>query len=298
MGGAAAGRGARAGAVAAAVMAAGMALAHWSQRAADLRRFGNDEPESWVQPEGAALRVAVMGHRTLAADVVWVRALLYFADSLDHPSEVKRQWQRASLEAITLLDPGWRTPYFYGGSFLRLLGDMDGSDLILKRGMAWLPGDAYFPFAVGMNAYLYREDPETAARYVAFAAEVPGAPDWYRSAAAGLLEGHGQRRAALRYLDEQLALADRPAAIEALRSKKRALVHDELVSLFAERRAALLRERGADITRPDELGALPPDPYGEGWVIAPDGVVRSAAAERAAAARAMARERRTVLRRP
>jgi hypothetical protein len=299
MGGAAGGIGATARAgLTVAVIAAGMALAHWSQRAADLRRFGNDDPESWVQPDGRALRVAAMGQRTLAADVVWVRSLLYFAETLDRPTPLKRQWQRASLEAVTTLDPGWRTPYFYGGSFLRLLGDIDGSDVILKRGMAWLPGDAYFPFAVGMNAFLYRDDPDTAARYVAFAAELPGAPDWYRSAAAGILEGHGQRRAALRYLDEQLALADRPAAIEALLRKKRDLVHDELVSLFAERRAALLQERGADIQRPEDLGELPPDPHGAGWIIAPDGVVRSAAAERALAARLMSKERRTVLRRP
>ena len=280
------------------VAAAGLWVAHQSQRVADLRRFGNDDPESWAQPDGRALRVAALGQHTHAADVVWVRALLYFAETLDHPSEVKRRWQRASLEAVTTLDPGWRTPYFYGGSFLRLLDDMDGSDLIFKRGMAWLPNDAYFPFAVGMNALLYRGDPESAARYIGFAAEIPGAPDWYRSAAAGILEGHGQRRAALRYLDEQLALADRPAAVAALTRKKRDLVHDELVSLFAERRAALLEQRGRDITRPDDLGELPADPYGEGWIIAPDGVVRSAAAERALAARLMSQERRSALKRP
>lgn len=272
----------------------GAAGAHQAQRAADARRFGRDDPESWVHPDGRALRVAALGQHVLVADVVWVRALLYFAETLDRPSDVKREWQRASLDAVTTLDPRWRTPYFYGGSFLRLLGDVESSDALLERGMRWLPADPYFPFAVGMNAFLYRHDAERAARFVGLAAGLPGAPEWYRNAAAGILDRSGQRRVALRYLHEQLEAEARPAAREVLLRKQRQLLHDELADQINAGAAAFSAQVGRPPREPAELGALPPDPFGEAWIIAPDGVIRSAAAERVERAAAQARARDTV----
>ncbi|MBL8615136.1 MAG: hypothetical protein JNM72_05930 [Deltaproteobacteria bacterium] len=270
------------------IVALGAAGAHRAQRAADAVRFGRDDPESWVHPDGEALRVAALGQHVLVSDVVWVRALLYFAEALDHPSELKRDWQRASLDAVVTLDPRWRTPYFYGGSFLRLLGDIDASDALLERGMRFLPADPYFPFSVGMNAFLYRKDPERAARFVTLAAGLPGAPEWYRNAAAGILDRSGQRRVALRYLQEQVEAETRPAAREVLLRKQRQLLHDELADQLNRARDT---QPGAPL---DALGPLPPDPFGETWIIAPDGLIRSAAVERVERARAQGRERDTV----
>ncbi|MFM2245207.1 MAG: hypothetical protein RL071_1281 [Pseudomonadota bacterium] len=276
------------------ILALGAAGAHRAQRAADAVRFGRDDPESWVHPDGEALRVAALGQHVLVGDVVWVRALLYFADALDTPSDVKREWQRASLDAVVTLDPRWRTPYFYGGSFLRLLGDIDASDALLERGMRYLPADPYFPFSVGMNAFLYRKDPARAAQFVGLAARLPGAPDWYRNAAAGILDRSGQRRVALRYLGEQIDAESRPAAREVLLRKQRQLLHDELGDQLGRARDQLEAAQGAPVTTLDALGPLPPDPFGEVWIIAPDGLIRSAAAERVERARAQARERDTV----
>ena len=86
-------------------------------------------------------------------------------------------------------------------------GDIDGSDEIYARGMAGLPNDPYFPFSIAMNAYLYRKDVERAARFLDIAARVPGAPDWYAAAAAGVLDKEGQTNAALQYLREQITEA-------------------------------------------------------------------------------------------
>ena len=280
------------------LVAMGAAFAHRAHRAADAVRFGRDDPESWVHPDGRALRVAALGQHLLVADVVWVRALLYFAETLDRPSDVKREWQRASLDAVSTLDPRWRTPYFYGGSFLRLLGDIDASDALLERGMRWLPSDPYFPFAVGMNAFLYRHDAARAAQFVGRAAALPGAPDWYRNAAAGILDRSGQRRVALRYLHEQMEAEQRPAAREVLLGKQRQLLHDELADQLNAAAAAYEAQTGRAVQDPAVLGALPPDPYGEGWIVAPDGRVRSVAAERAERVRAQGRARDTVVVRP
>jgi tetratricopeptide (TPR) repeat protein len=278
----------------AAVLLAG--VAHRAQLASDATRLRPGGPAADPPPDPAALEVAALGQRNLLADLLWMRLVMAFSDVYDAPTPEGVASVGAFIRAIIHLDPGWRSVYFYGGSFLRVLGDLDGSDRVFEAGAAALPEDAYFPFSIGMNAYLHRGSPQDAAIWIERAAELPGAPAWYGAAAAALRREGGGRAAALQYLDEQLARPQEAGVRDALLDKKRELLHEGWEEAFATRAAQLQAAGAPPLARPDDLGALPEDPYGAGWVVGVDGRVRSAHVEARRAERALADERALLLR--
>jgi hypothetical protein len=280
----------------AATGALGVAAAHGAHRSADrVRHDRSDETRTLYQPRGEALRVAAMGQHVLVADAMWVRAVLQFADLLEHPTDTNTRWVEATLHAIAALDPQWRTVYFYGGSFMRLMGDTDGSDQLFEMGRSQLPDDPYFPFALGMNAYLLRDDRAAAQVWLSRAAAMKGAPPWYHAAAAAFLEGKGERRAAIRYVEEQMADEARPAVLRSLSRKRQALMHDELSEQMTDELRAWEAQRNVRAPDLSVLGKLPEDPLGGEWIRAPDGVPRSSVRERLLDRRSRIDERQMLL---
>lgn len=249
-------------------------------------------------PNGKVLRMVSMDETTLVGSVLWIRAVLLFADVAESGNPKDVAWLRAMLNAVAILDPTWRTVYLYGGGLLRVCGDIEGSDALYRRGVKYLPNDPYFPFSLGMNAYLYHHDAKAAAEWLDRAAALPGAPAWYRAAAASFLEEEGQRHTAIEYLRRRLAQATEPAVRRVLKGRLDRLVHDELASRLEARRKAFTAEHGRDIRSPDELGELPEDPYGEGWILSPDGPIRSRAVDRDEAERERQEERAMLMGRP
>jgi hypothetical protein len=288
----------RARAVALAVVLAASGAAHVAHRRADEARFGGTrEADFGAEPEGAPLRIASLGFHGPLSDLMWVRGVLRFVDVYDDPARRGRPWLRATLLAADTLDPGWRTLYTYGATLLRSVGDVEGSDHLLARGRAAFPQDSFFPFSLGMNAYLFRNDVGATVRWIELAASLPNAPPWYAAAAAGFLDQRGQREAALRFLDEQLASSTRPEERAALEGRRARLLHDHYVDAIAQRRAAVEARLGRPITAVAELGALPGDPTGGAWVIGADGVVRGSSEEARLAGRAAAQVLGPVLQR-
>ena len=248
------------------------------------------------QPNAATTKVAVLDFDGLAADLMWVRTVLAFADIYDHQSAEGARWLNNMLDTVTVLDPPWRTAYFYGGSMLRTVGDIEGSDRIFERGAEHLPNDAFFPFSIAMNAYLYKKDLDRAVKFMHQAAELPNAPPWYRWASAAFLDRGGRRKAALRYLEEQIRTERDPTILEQLKARYAGVVHDELVDQFEAAREEYRKARGVDVTRPEELGTLPPDPLGGHWIISVDGTIRSDVREQALREKAERQERNLLLR--
>ena len=100
---------------------------------------------------------------------------------------------------------------------------------------------------------------------------------------------------ALQYLETELATDQKPEVREALEQKYNSLLHDELVEQIATHRERYIQRFGHDIRELRELGGLPEDPLGAGWVLAPDGRIRSALREELLAHRAVVDERAMVL---
>ncbi|MCB9792963.1 MAG: hypothetical protein H6741_09570 [Alphaproteobacteria bacterium] len=275
------------------VMVLGSLALHQGQVMADEARLAHRDiaQEMLFAPDGEVLRVASLDHHVHVADLLWVRTVLEFGANYDAaPDPAWGQWLIESIEGITELDPRWRTPYFFGGVMLRLVGEIDASTEIFKRGAEALPEDPFFPFSVGMNYYMHHGDPEEAARWVEMAAERPKAPDWYKVAAVSFRQNARQRPQAIRYLQEELASTQDDNMREELERRIAELVHEELVERFAQAAEAHTQRTGAPPERPADLVGsgllrqLPADPLGGEWVVDIDGQIRSSVdAERRAA---------------
>ncbi|MEL6343842.1 MAG: hypothetical protein AAFV53_11965 [Myxococcota bacterium] len=249
------------------------------QRWADQHRNLSESDRRILVPSAEAIDVATLGYSSLFADLYWIRAVLVFSKLYSAKSAEDILWLDAMLDTVSTLDPKWRTVYFHGGSMLRVVGAYDESDQLFLAGHRNLPNDPYFPFSIGMNAYLYHKDYQKAAKYFQIAAKMPDAPAWYAAAAAGMMNEGGQRRTAIIYLRQQFETASSEEVRESLRYKLTLLLHEEFVEHIDQQRQAFIAEYGRDIGSLDELGELPPDPFEVGWIIAPDGKIRSAQEE-------------------
>ena len=270
----------------------GMFGAHRAQLGTDEYRWMEAESHRQIfVPSPEATKVASLGFELVVADLLWTRAVLLFVDFLDSESEQGVVWTRTVLQTVTHLDPLWRTPFFYGGSMLRLLDDLDGSDEVFNAGAQSFPQDAYFPFSLAMNAYLFREDLDLATAYLTKAAGLPNAPKWYRNAAAEFIHRGGQRKAAVTYLNEQIERANSDKERQLLTTKRDDLLYSQLIEMVAERQEKWESHFGRPVLDPKVLAPLPKDPKGGEWIVGGDGRVRSSNVEPKARLRDLNEER-------
>lgn len=237
-------------------------------------------------PDAAQLRAASSGYEEVVADLLWVRAIIIFGERYDAENGPEwLPWVRRMVRAVNLLQPKWRTSFFYGMSLLRVEGDIEGSNEVLRDAVENFPNDSIFPFSLGMNAYLYDEDPEAAAKWLEKAAAVPGAPPWYAAAAAAMHRDAGSREAAMRYLQEVLATTDNEAVRKSTDWQLRRIQTTVLEDSWADLCRQFREEKGRPLASPEELERyagrkLPENPRGDRWIVAQDGVVRSEGANR------------------
>jgi hypothetical protein len=279
-------------------LAALAALAvHALHRKADELRFDSTaSTELLFLPSPTTFRVATMGYHEPTADLLWMRAVLVFGERYGRDPDPRwGEWLGGMILAIDALDPGWRTPYFYGGTMLRGIGAIDASDAVFLAAMEHLPDDPYFPFALGMNHYLQRGDLERAIHWIDVAAQKPGAPAWYRITSAGILADHDMRPKAIRFLEEQRAATEDPDIREMIDRRLLVLRHDSLAESLDTALARYRVQTSREVRGVQDLAVVgvtvPPDPYGEGWILGADGRFRSAAREREEARRAREAER-------
>ncbi len=236
-------------------------------------------------PNGEQIRLGATGLEEPLADLLWVRTVLMFGERYDTTSGAQwTVWLQRMILAVTTLDPHWRTPYFYGGVMLRVAEDIDSSDRVFEEGVKNLPDDYFFPFSLGMNAYLYRKDRGAAAEWLKKAARVPGAPSWYAAAAAAMKVEAGGRKAAQIYLHSVLESTTDPGIRADTEWQLARLAHDELVEGWTEACKRYRAEHDAPLTSANDLEklgfVLPENPRQDRWVVGRDGVVRSEGAEK------------------
>src|SRR3954467_10345861 len=104
---------ARRGMTAAGVLLLGVAVV-FAQDAANRRRAAFPAGADVLYlPQPSALRAPALGRDDLAADLVFIRGLVYFGSQLEQKGEYR--WLENYLDTITKLDPRWKTPYRWAG---------------------------------------------------------------------------------------------------------------------------------------------------------------------------------------
>lgn len=191
----------------------------WSQsRLVELRDRLPSDDDALYLPRPSVLRAISLGYHELAADFVFVRAVVYFGAQMQARKEFR--WLDNYLTTIVELDPQFEKPYrwaavatMYNGKEITRAAVL-ASNHFLELGMRAFPNRWEYPFMIGCN-FMFELHPvdETervkfqriAADYMQRAALVGGGPPWVPLLAATILRKEGEQDAAIRHLEEVYA---------------------------------------------------------------------------------------------
>lgn len=225
-------------------------------------------------PDASRLRPLALGYDNVLADVLWFRTISYFGAHVE--TDRTYPWLEAMCNLVTDLDPRAFYAYKFAGLILPWEAkDPDAGIRILEKGLRQFPDSWLLHYYVGVVQYLFKNDPDSAARQLARASELPDAPPMVARFAALLRT---------RQSDSETAIAVLEQMIKSTTSKKtRAVLEESLLDARVARDLEVLtglvrdyREHHGSL--PTDLHALvetgqlryvPPDRYGGTYVIDP-----------------------------
>ncbi len=152
----------------------------------------------WIQSGPLAERLA-LSFDNLAADIYWMRTVIYFGGQRRSEQATKNYDQLYPLlDLVTSLDPKFRVAYRFGAIFLAepLPGGAGRTDLairLLEKGLAQDPARWEYARDIGFVHYWWGGDLERAAEWFKRAGEIPGAAEWLTALAAVTLVEGGNR---------------------------------------------------------------------------------------------------------
>jgi hypothetical protein len=227
-------------------------------------------------PNGKFLKGAALSYDEIFADILWIKALIYFADHAQ--TDRNYDWLYHLLEITTTLDPLYQYPYEFAGIVLATeLGDINGSNILLKRGMENVstthPRYWRLPFLLAYNHMYYKKDYATAAKLLELAAQFPQSPDYIPLLATRLYANADRHQVALTFLQEMINSTENPQLKEKLVNRKKELIADEHIRLLERARDHFLNTFKRYPTNLKELQekkfitTIPQEPFGGHYAI-------------------------------
>ena len=215
-------------------------------RSSALSAGGDREPAEELRylPRPDLLRAASLGHHELIADLLWMKAVVYFGEMFMRPTRASSAQLERYLDTLLTIDPWFEGVYRWAGSmFIYRTGRVTRSDVLranrfLERGTQLFPRAWELWFILGTNLLFEirpvneaerRHYRHLAANAIARAADLPAAPEWVATLAATLFQREGELLAAIQLLERSIAItpeARRPALygkLAQLRSQEAAL---------------------------------------------------------------------------
>jgi hypothetical protein len=124
-------------------------------RARDQRATWPGEADTFYLPPSKVMKIASLGHSELFADLIHVRANVYFGTQLH--AKLPTKWLAQYLHTAIDLDPQFHRLYLSGAAMLvyngqRIVPDMIlAANGILERGRTAFPFDWEIPYQLGFN---------------------------------------------------------------------------------------------------------------------------------------------------
>jgi hypothetical protein len=232
-------------------------------------------------PEGKYLRIASLGFRELAADLLWLQVIQVMGQR--KLSKDDGHWLYLAVDRITTLDPKFVRAYEAGSLALCTLVVLpEESNRLLEKGMHHNPQEWKLPFLLAINLYFEIGDDKQAAEAMAKAASLPGAPDGLARLAAKLFVSAKSPQQAVDFLSkvyEETADENVKKLLE-IRLKESIVERDlqileEAVRRYLEKYSRR-PSRLEDLVGPGLLSALPDEPFGGRYLYeSATGTVRS-----------------------
>jgi len=150
-------------------------------------------------PQAETLKVVSLGYRHVVADLLWLQTVQAMGETT--MSEESGRWVYHALDVATTLDPKFVLAYQAGAIALCTMVVLpEESNALLEKGMRNNPDEWKLPFMLGINYYFEFHDDHKAARYIAHASRLPGAPEYLATFAARLYASAREPQAAIDFL--------------------------------------------------------------------------------------------------
>ncbi len=156
-----------------------------------------------VDSQRAAGAAAALGFRNIAADIYWMRAVVYFGGRRLDKTSTNFDQLYPLLSLVTYLDPYFKVAYRFGAVFLSEdfpggAGRPDQAVEFLRLGVERDPKRWEYLQDIGFIYYWWLHDYRQSAEWYQRAADVPGAPNWMGPLAAVTLAEGGNRESSRR----------------------------------------------------------------------------------------------------
>lgn len=217
-----------------------------------------DEGDYFV-PHPEQVRYSTLGFDSVAADYYWLLAVQVLGDARGNV-DGKTELVGRLIDVVTTLDPWVGHPYRFAAVWLTdSLESVQTANRLLERAIAYHPTDWRNRHYLGFNQFFYLGDDQEAARVLAPAVGMPGAPRYLGALVAKMRAGSDGLETSASFLaslaantEDEYARAEYLKALDEVETERMARVLDRA-------RAEYRRRNGRDITRVEDLllGASP-----------------------------------------
>ncbi len=232
-------------------------------------------------PKGEYLRVAVLGYRQMAADLIWLKAVQHFGERKQTTEGYL--WAYHAVDVLTDVDPKFSFAYQAAGIVLGVWANLPRESIaLLTKGMRHNPEVWQLPFYVGYDYFYEVHDPVQAAKYLRIASELPGAPAYLPKLAARMTVEAGDPDAALEFLQRLYQQLQDERLRESLVQRMKEVVAERDIRFLEEgvrRYKSRYGKRPAnlnDLVTKGIIQQIPEEPLGGVYELKPsDGTVAS-----------------------
>jgi len=235
-------------------------------------------------PSSDSLIVGSLGYREALADLLWMKALVYYGEELIHRGEVKNLFRYA--DAVLALDPDFKRMYRWVASgALYRTGNITVDDArtairYLEVAARRFPDDGELAWDLGANyafelAPMLDGDAREAAKrkgleHMEAAALRKAGPPWLALQTAGQLQALGRQEQAIRHLEDAYAIASDPEIKERIEQQLSELRSQSYAEALRRTAQELETARQRDFPYLDStlyllVGARPPF-GGDAWL--------------------------------
>ncbi len=263
------------------ILALGAASIGVLQNVESLRPASVRATELSYLPKGDYLKIAVLGYRQMAADLIWLGAVQHFGQR--YQTEEGYLWAYHAVDVVTDLDPKFAFAYQVAGVVLGVWADLPHKSVaILAKGMRHNPEVWQLPFYLGYDYYFELRDIAQAAKYFRIASELPGAPAYLPKLAARMTVEAGDPEAALEFLERMYQQIEDERLREGLVTRMKEVVAERDIRFLEERVRRYKARYGKPPAKLEDLVSgeiileIPPEPFGGSYKFdASDGTVTS-----------------------
>jgi len=237
------------------------------------------ELESWTtsplpRPESALVLSGEFA--PLTSDFFLVKAAIFYNDIINQKSSKDSLWLSKALYLASYLDPYYFEVYWMGGVVLPWEGRFKEAEIILKRGLDYIPKNWQIPFYLGFINFYFKHDNKTAARYFFEASKLPNSPPYLPLLASRLAIKGNETRTAIYFLQKELQeIKDKSLKeklLKRLSALKAILYLEEALEKYKYKYGGLPNQLG-ELIKKQIIHHIPSDPYGGKFYLTKSGRV-------------------------